>query len=236
MAYKNIDVSELGRKQRITYKASKVAFFVPRLLSSLAKKVVGNPVTRVVTGTDYDSIKAAAVDLTMQMQKEQADELQEKIDTGRTNITDWENDSEYYIGNIGKFKSYQSTINDLEKKQLKLRQAPKRLLVARNYLAIMKQMRVVRKEEKQQEKLVKQAVEEYLMKKQALESKKLEMEALASAFQKAQAELGELQADVTGFETEHADIVAVLDAESVDVNVNEPEESVLDASSGMRLN
>ena len=39
MNYKNININELGLKQRISYRASRVALFVPRLLAKLSTKL-----------------------------------------------------------------------------------------------------------------------------------------------------------------------------------------------------
>lgn len=208
MAYKNIDINELGLKQKITYRASRVAFFVPRLLAKLATKVIVNPVTKLVTGETHEEVKAAATDIAMQVQADQAEEMQEKIDEGKQNLDDWKNDKEYYISNLGKYKSYESTVNDLVKKQAKLLKSPKRLLVAKTYLSVMGSFIQKHKEEKANEKLVKEVVEEYVAKRALLERKNLEIEALRQALKKAEEEKVTLENDVSEIEVANPEIVA----------------------------
>lgn len=207
MAYKNINVNELGLKQKISYKASRVAFFVPRLLSKLATKLIINPITKIVSGENYEQVNAAATQVTMDMQKDMADEMQGKIDEGHQNLEEWQNDQEYLIGNMAKYKAYNSFIGELENKQVKLRRSPKKLLVARNYIEIMKQYRDVHKEEKKQRKLVQQVVEEYEAKKAEIEKKQREREALLEALNQVNTDLSSLTQNLAGFENENSDIL-----------------------------
>lgn len=220
MAYKNIDINELGLKQRIQYKSSRVAFFVPRLLSKLAKKVVLNPITKAIAGESYDDVKLAAQQGVMAYQNELADEMQEKIDEGQANLEAWKDDSEYYIGNMGKYKSYQSTINDLVKKQTKLRQSPKKLLVASTYVGIMKASAKEKKEEKKQMKMVKNIVAEYKAKQAAMQSKQLEMDALKAALAKSERDMAAMQGDLRQFATDNADILNQVDAQDKEATVD----------------
>lgn len=214
MNYKNIDIKDLGMGSRIQYKASRVAFFVPRLLSKLTKKLIATPITKAVTGNTYDQIKNAAVDVTLQMQADQADSMQESINQGKQNLEDWQNDREYYISNLGKFKSYQATINNLVKKQNRLIQSPKKILVAKNYVKIMKARNAGRKVEKQTKKMVESIVAEYKMRQQQMKDKAVEIEALKQALQQAQQDLGTMQQDYQKFETENSDIISQINEDN----------------------
>lgn len=207
MAYKNIDINELGMKQKIQYKASRVAFFVPRLLTKLAKKVVLNPVTKIVTGNSYEEIKSAATQGVMAYQNELADDMQEEIDNRKEAQEAWSNDSDYMIGNLGKFKAHQSYVNDLEKKQKKLRQSPKKLLVARTYVDVMKSRSKERKEEKKVAKMVKAVIEEYTARQEIIKAKQLEIDALKDALARAQKEVGDMQGELNNFAVENAEII-----------------------------
>lgn len=214
MAYKNIDIKELGLKQRITYKASRYAFFVPRLLSKLAKKVVVSPITKMVSGQEYEDVKVAAVDLAKQIQSEKANEMTDRITEGRQNLEDWKNDKEYYIGNLGKYKSYEATINDLEKKQIRLMRSPRKLLVAKSYLDVMKAFRAQFKEEKENKKAAEAIVREYESKKLAVENKRKEIEtlreqisSLEATLQTATLDLKNLDFNASVFEADNKDII-----------------------------
>lgn len=207
MAYKNIDIKELGLRQRIVFKASRVAFFVPRLLSKLAKKVIANPITKLVTGVSYDTVKAGATNIAMQAQNDMADGLQSKIDEGKQNLEDWKNDPEYLIGNMAKYKAYDSTIRHLEKKQARLRRSPKKLLVARTYFEAMKQYRNTHKASKQTAKMVKEVVQEYQSRVSMMESKKQEIEALSAALAQAQKDFGTMQTEFDTFKEENREVL-----------------------------
>jgi len=211
MAYKNININELGLKQRVTYGASKVVFLVPRLLAKLSEKLIVEPITKVVTGGEsVEQVAAVATDVTLKMQAEEADEMQEKIDESNQNLEDWKNDQEYYVGNLAKYKSYQSTINDLVKKQAKLRTKPKRLLVAQNYLNVMKAYREKHKENKANEKMIKAIVEEYQMKKAEMEAKQLEIESLRKALSDAEQNYNDMQQGFNSFYQENSSIVSQI--------------------------
>lgn len=222
MAYKNIDINELGLKQKIQYKASRVAFFVPRLLTKLAKKVILNPVTKVVTGNSYEEIKSAATQGVMAYQNEMADDMQEEIDARKEAQEDWQNDSDYMIGDLGKFKAHQSYVNDLEKKQKKLRQAPKKLLVARTYVDVMKSRSKERKEEKKVAKMVKAVIEEYTARQELIKAKQLEVEALKDALARAQKEVGDMQGELSNFAVENAEIINQM-GDDAEPTVTQPE-------------
>lgn len=213
MNYKNINVNELGLKQKITYNASRIALCVPRLLARLSKKLVANPITKLVTGHSYEEVKEEAVNKTMQMQEKQAIEMQPKIEEGVTNLEQWQEDEYYYQTDKAKFKSYKSFVNDLVKKQNKLLESPKRLLVARNYLDTMKKFREEKKERKKVRKMVQEIVNDYLIKKQNLKEKELEVQALEAALSSARAELAEMNKDIEEFKTENAEIVEQVEAE-----------------------
>jgi len=220
-SYKNINLSDLGTKQKITQVASRVALFVPRLLGKLATKLVVNPITKLVSGQTYEQVKDAAVALTLEAQREQADELDEKIEEGYQNLEAWEEDREYYISNLSKYKSYRSTIEDLVKKQTRLCSSPKKIAVAKNYFVVMKAFREKHKELKAHREMVQKIVYEYQMKKQQLESKKLEVEALEQALTAARSELGNMQQEFTQFENKHGDIVSQIvdEPEYVDADI-----------------
>lgn len=209
MNYKNINLSELGTKQKITYVASKVALFVPRLLGKLSAKLIVNPITKVVTGgSTYEEVKDAAVDLTMQMQQEEAFDMEEKILTGKQILEAWADDKEYYIGNIGKFKSYKSTLEDLMKTRAKLVESPKKLLVAKNYLTVMKVFRAKHQEYKANQEMIQKIVGEYQARQEALKNKELEINVLEDALRKAREDAVAMRKGNETFERTNASIIA----------------------------
>lgn len=155
--YKNININELGLKHKITYKASRIALFVPKSLAKLAKKLIVKPITELVTGKDYDKVMGQAVKYTMMEQEIEAEDLAQRFDEGMRNLKEWYNDKEYYIGNLAAYKAYESTLFDLMRKYNKLVNQPRRLLVAKNYLVAMKQSVAKRSNSKK----VKAVVKEY---------------------------------------------------------------------------
>ena len=205
--YKNINLSDLGTRQKITQVASKVALFVPRLLGKLATKLVINPITKLATGQTYEQVRNAAVDITMAVQEEQAAALDERIEEGHKNLVAWQEDTDYYISNLGKYKSYQSTIEDLEKKRTRLLSSPKRLLVAKHYRYAMSKFIAKHKEEKANEKLIQKVVSEYKRKQEEIVQKELEVEALRQALKESEASLQQLRKETKDFETENASIL-----------------------------
>ena len=154
--YKNINVNELGMRSKIRYNASRIAFFVPRSLARLAKKLIVSPITKLVTGKSYEEVKEQATEYAVADQKLEAADLEQQVIEGRKNLEDWKNDKEYYIGTMAEYKSYEASINDLEKKQKKLLSSPRKLLIAKNYLVVMKENAAKRSESKKVSAVVKE--------------------------------------------------------------------------------
>ena len=224
-SYKNINLDELNQSPKIVKKAAKVAMFVPRLLAKLSTKLVINPITKIYSGSDYEQVKNAAVDLTMQMQEAEAVELKEQIDEGVKNLNDWKDDRDYYIGNLASYNSYQRTIEKLSKKRNKLMGSPKRLLVAKNYFVVMKAFKEKNKEIKQNAKLVQQIVDNYQAKNDAVIAKKLEVKKLEEALEKARTELTVATEELNNYKEENYDIISqipVVMGEAVEQEINEP--------------
>ena len=94
-SYKNINLNELRQSPEIVKKSAKIAMFVPRLIAKLSTKLVINPITKIYSGSDYEQVKNAAVDLTMQMQEAEATELKEQINEGMQTLNDFKEDREY---------------------------------------------------------------------------------------------------------------------------------------------
>lgn len=228
-SYKNINLDELRQSPEIVKKAAKVAMFVPRLLAKLSTKLVINPITKIYSGSDYEQVKNAAVDLTMQMQEAEATELKEQIDTGVQTLTDFKEDREYYIGNLAKYRAYQTYIEKLSKKYNKVISSPKRLLVAKNYLVVMKAFKEKNKEIKKNAKLVQQIVDNYQAKNDAVIAKKLEVKKLEEALEKARTELNVATENLNSFKEENYDIISQIPSvmgEAVEQEVNEPVQTV----------
>lgn len=224
-SYKNINLDELRQSPEIVKKAAKVAMFVPRLLAKLSTKLVINPITKIYSGSDYEQVKNAAVDLTMQMQEAEAVELKEQINEGVQTLNEFRDDREYFIGNIAKYRAYQTYIEKLSKKYNKVVSSPKRLLVAKNYLVVMKAFKEKNKEIKQNAKLVQQIVDNYQAKNDAVIAKKLEVKKLEEALAKAKSELTAATEELNNYKEENYDIISqipVVMGEVVEQEVNEP--------------
>jgi len=222
-SYKNINLNELRQSPEIVKKAAKVAMFVPRLISKLSTKLVLNPITKLYTGQDYEQVKTAAIDLTMQMQEAEAQEIKEQIDEGMQTLSDFKEDREYYIGNLAKYRAYQTYIENLSKKYNKLVSYPKRLLVAKNHLVVMKAFKEKNKEIKRNAKLIQQIVDSYQIKNDAVIAKKLEVKKLEEALAKARAELNVVTENLNSFKEENYEIISQLPVVTGEVAVaNEP--------------
>jgi len=201
--YKNINLSDLGTRQKITQIASRVALFVPRLLGKLATKLVINPITKLATGQTYEQVRNAAADIAMAVQEEKAQALDERIEEGHKNLEDWKEDTEYYVGNLAKYKSYESTIEDLEKKQTKLRTSPKKLLVAKHYLTAMKALRSKHRQERLKQKALKKLEKAYEEQMVGLKTQEAEIKALELALSEAKARYEAMKANVEKYELDN---------------------------------
>jgi len=209
-SYKNINLNELRQSPEIVKKTAKIAMFVPRLIAKLSTKLVINPITKLYAGQDYEQVKTAAIDLTMQMQETEAQELKAQIDKGIQTLSDFKEDREYYIGNLAKYKAYQTYIEKLSKKYNKLVSSPKRLLVAKNYLEVMKAFKEKNKEIKQNAKLVQQIVDKYQERNDEVIAKRLEVKRLEEALAKAKSELNIATGALNNFKKENYEIISQL--------------------------
>ncbi len=211
--YKKIDIEDLGLKQRFIYKFSKGACLVPKLLLKMSEKLI-NPITKKITGGfTFNDVKAAATDITMQMQNDEANNMQSKIDEGKEILQNWQADKEYYIENLGKFKSYQATINDLENSQIKLRQAPKPIRVAKNYFKAMMAYHKQYKKEKSRINTIKQVIETYQNAKISLEMDEAELESLRNEIAKKEQEIKQKRTDFNKFVIDNQEIISQIKLE-----------------------
>lgn len=224
MNYTHKNLNELG-EQRVVKTGSKVAMFVPRLLAKLSVKLVVNPITKAVTGQTFEQVKDAAVDLTMQMQAVEADVVKKQLDKEVENYSNLVNgisgSKDLLVSNIAVCKDSQSVIESLSRRYNRLTSAPKRLLVAKNYLKIMKVFSEVRQNLENNNVNNQDIIEMFEVKREAYVSKNNEVKSLEERLLKLQQEQAEvteklgkskeeleyLRQDAETFEKENYDVI-----------------------------
>ena len=194
-----------GRK--IIYGAARAALFVPRVLGKMTKNIIVNPILKLTTGQTYEQVRDAVVSVAMQVQEKEAEKMNAQIEEGIANLTNWRNDTDYYIGNLGRYKSYESIVNDFVKKQAKLRTSPKPLLVGKVILPVLRKFANTYKAEKAEEQKKERIKQEYREKVEALKEQETEIKALLMALKESKAKYQKVSQELAQFELDYAIIL-----------------------------
>lgn len=128
----------LGLGKTLVLGGSRVALFVPRLLGKISEKLILSPVTELTTGIAYNDIKQQSIDIATQVQNKQADEMQTEIDARTQKVENWARDERGNVQDHFWYRAHKNKLDGLVSKQSRLREAPRRIMVAAAYVQLMK--------------------------------------------------------------------------------------------------
>lgn len=128
----------LGLGKTLVLGGSRVALFVPRLLGKISEKLILSPVTELTTGMAYNDIKQQSIDIATKVQNKQADEMKAEIDAGKERVENWARDERGNVQDHFWYRANKAKLDRLVSKQSRLREAPRRIMVAAAYVQLMK--------------------------------------------------------------------------------------------------
>lgn len=128
----------LGLGKTLVLGGSRVALFVPRLLGKISEKLILSPVTELTTGMAYNDIKQQSIDIATQVQNKQANGMQAEIDAGKERVGNWARDERGNVQDHFWYRANKAKLDRLVSKQSRLRETPRRIMVAAAYVQLMK--------------------------------------------------------------------------------------------------
>lgn len=136
--YTNKDFN-LGMTKTLVLGGSRAALFVPRLLGKISEKLILSPITELTTGISHEETKQAAIDIVTQVQNNQAAEMQPQIDAGTKKVENWARDERGNVQDHFWYRANKTKLDRLVSKQARLKEAPRRIMVAAAYVQLMKE-------------------------------------------------------------------------------------------------
>lgn len=128
----------LGLGKTLVLGGSRVALFVPRLLGKISEKLILSPVTELTTGMAYNDIKQQSIDIATKVENKRANEMQAEIDAGKERVENWARDERGNVQDHFWYRANKAKLDRLVSKQSRLREAPRRIMVAAAYVQLMK--------------------------------------------------------------------------------------------------
>lgn len=128
----------LGLGKTLVLGGSRVALFVPRLLGKISEKLILSPVTELTTGMAYNDIKQQSIDIATKVENKRANEMQAEIDAGKERVENWARDERGNVQDHFWYRANKAKLDRLISKQSRLRETPRRIMVAAAYVQLMK--------------------------------------------------------------------------------------------------
>lgn len=128
----------LGLGKTLVLGGSRVALFVPRLLGKISEKLILSPVTELTTGMAYNDIKQQSIDIATIVENKRANEMQTEIDARTQKVENWARDERGNVQDHFWYRAHKNKLDGLVSKQSRLREAPRRIMVAAAYVQLMR--------------------------------------------------------------------------------------------------